>query len=772
MGNGNFQAFLESLGAFESGIDTTQTYPDSWFTYLNVFDPEKGNVDPSSVDTHNPADLAQLQYHVHNTIGFLGKYQFGEPLLIDLGYYTPAASGFYGSTATNEWKGTWTGKNGVHSKEDFMSEVQELAIREAFAMNMGVIDTYLSQAGKTLDDFLGNEFTYTQNGAENTAVVTMSGILASAHLQGPGGVAQLLLNGTVSHDEYGTNILSYMDKFGGFNNPFGSAADDFLSGSDYNETFSGEAGHNIYETGDGHDKIIITENAGGSDTITDFDVTKDVISLADFTGLTFGDLLIHDNGTGDAVITLPNNQTITLEGVNSSTVNESLFVKGPIILSWNANSGDTVIQNFNLTHDLIDLNYAFGVNNLSLYEENGSAVIEVLGNNQRLILEDVSLDDLAPFHFLKAPIEFADAFFSDNAPTNDPSEGGDETAPPPVVDDPPADDPVSDDTPPDNTPTDPNTSDTVYSYTWNWGSHEVLNQFDVSNDVIDLQSFWTSFDAIDLYNDTDGNAVIDLTTINNQTITLNGVSVDALGNQHFSGINGSISLEGTTNDNDPPPDDPTIEDPVVENPPTETNNGGDVHSFTWGWGSHTVIHNFDANQDVVDLQGFWTQYNAFSIYETSQGDTTIDLSDLNNQTITLTGVSLDSFGENNMSGVNGSYADALNDATVNDTPPTDSPDPSAPDDGDGGNETSEESPTNDDAEVFAFTWAWGSQDIVEGFDPSNDTIDLHSFWTTPDQVDIYNNSEGNAVIDLTALNNQTITVIGVSADQLDDAVGF
>ena len=90
MSDSNFQVFLESLGAFESGIDTRQTYSDSWFTYLGVFNPEKGNVDPNTVDTNNPADLAQLQYHVHNTLGFLGKYQFGEPLLIDLGYYAPA----------------------------------------------------------------------------------------------------------------------------------------------------------------------------------------------------------------------------------------------------------------------------------------------------------------------------------------------------------------------------------------------------------------------------------------------------------------------------------------------------------------------------------------------------------------------------------------------------------------------------------------------------------------------------------------------------------
>ena len=134
-------------------------------------------------------------------------------------------------------------ENGVHSKADFMTVVQELAVREAFTMNMGIIATRLEGAGKSIDDFLGQPFHYVQGGEAHVAVVTLSGILASAHLQGPGGVANLLLNGVVSHDEYGTNILSYMDKFAGYSSPFGSGSDDVLSGSDYSETFNGDSGN-------------------------------------------------------------------------------------------------------------------------------------------------------------------------------------------------------------------------------------------------------------------------------------------------------------------------------------------------------------------------------------------------------------------------------------------------------------------------------------------------------------------------------------------------
>ncbi len=44
----------------------------------------------------------------------------------------------------------------------------------------------------------------------------------------------------------------------------------------------------------------------------------------------------------------------------------------------------------------------------------------------------------------------------------------------------------------------------------------------------------------------------------------------------------------------------------------------------------------------------------------------------------------------------------------------------------------------------------------------------YSFWTSSDQVPIYNNEAGDAVIDLTEMNNQTITIEGVSADQITD----
>lgn len=153
-------------------------------------------------------------YNIENQLGFIGKYQFGEALLIDLGYYR--ANFYYGNGASrNEWQGTWTGKNGVNSKQDFLNNqnnVQETAIQEAFALNLSRINSQLGQNGLSVRQFIGQQ--------RGGVVITISGILAAAHLRGEGGVVQLLLNNQVSQDENGTSILTYLREFAGFQTPF------------------------------------------------------------------------------------------------------------------------------------------------------------------------------------------------------------------------------------------------------------------------------------------------------------------------------------------------------------------------------------------------------------------------------------------------------------------------------------------------------------------------------------------------------------------------
>ena len=59
------------------------------------------------------------KYQVINKYGYVGKYQFGESALSDLGYYVPDGSSPYVTKPNGnkvfqyQWTGTWTGKDGI-----------------------------------------------------------------------------------------------------------------------------------------------------------------------------------------------------------------------------------------------------------------------------------------------------------------------------------------------------------------------------------------------------------------------------------------------------------------------------------------------------------------------------------------------------------------------------------------------------------------------------------------------------------------------------------
>ncbi|MBW4458520.1 MAG: hypothetical protein KME55_41435 [Nostoc indistinguendum CM1-VF10] len=149
-------------------------------------------------------------YDIENALGFIGKYQFGETLLIELGYYqveNPYNGGGNG-VDKNYWRGTWKGKNEINSREEFMQNkngVQETAIKEAFSLNSNRISQILQENGRSIEQFIGQEL--------QGAKITQSGILAAAHLRGETGVTNLLLKNEVSNDEFGTSILDYLKEF-------------------------------------------------------------------------------------------------------------------------------------------------------------------------------------------------------------------------------------------------------------------------------------------------------------------------------------------------------------------------------------------------------------------------------------------------------------------------------------------------------------------------------------------------------------------------------
>ena len=122
------------------------------------------------------------RYNAVNTFGYLGKFQFGSSTLKTLGIYnlnlflnSPELQekAFLANTKRNKWKLTLE-----------------------------------------INRFTGSEI--------NGVIVTESGILASAHLAGPGNVKRYLRSfGAVGFtDAYGTGIPYYMRKFSGFDTSF------------------------------------------------------------------------------------------------------------------------------------------------------------------------------------------------------------------------------------------------------------------------------------------------------------------------------------------------------------------------------------------------------------------------------------------------------------------------------------------------------------------------------------------------------------------------
>jgi hypothetical protein len=117
-------------------------------------------------------------YFSVNDFGYLGKYQFGKETLKLIGIYTP-----------NQFL--------------YNPELQEKAFLANAQRNKWVLR-------KDIDRFVGKNI--------NGFKVTESGILAAAHLAGPGSVKKFLRsygrNGF--SDAYGTSISSYMKRFSGY----------------------------------------------------------------------------------------------------------------------------------------------------------------------------------------------------------------------------------------------------------------------------------------------------------------------------------------------------------------------------------------------------------------------------------------------------------------------------------------------------------------------------------------------------------------------------
>lgn len=121
---------------------------------------------------------SQGKYHLVNTLGYMGKYQFGKEALRAVG---------------------------IHDSTTFLNspKLQEKAFVALLAKNKWVLrDEIEKYEGKIVGG----------------VHITESGILAAAHLGGAGSVKKFFKSNGKRYlkDEYGTSLRSYMKKFGGY----------------------------------------------------------------------------------------------------------------------------------------------------------------------------------------------------------------------------------------------------------------------------------------------------------------------------------------------------------------------------------------------------------------------------------------------------------------------------------------------------------------------------------------------------------------------------
>ncbi len=207
----------------------------------------------------------KIQANVVNYLGFVG-FQFQESDLHDLDYYEYATAtvgnktypSHYVDVPTFQWadgvtafldtdlnqvseptwvtdvihwdSGRFTGKNGVGNYTDFTDPAKHMVIiKEHFDNKYHGIVSGLGARGRQLSDYLGTTVSWLglspsvsppPGDRSDEVTITMSGLLAGAHLRGAQGVVALLVDHRNHSDESGTYILQYVQDYAGYETPY------------------------------------------------------------------------------------------------------------------------------------------------------------------------------------------------------------------------------------------------------------------------------------------------------------------------------------------------------------------------------------------------------------------------------------------------------------------------------------------------------------------------------------------------------------------------
>jgi Ca2+-binding RTX toxin-like protein len=148
---------------------------------------------------------------------------------------------------------------------------------------------------------------------------------------GHGGIDAQLIEVEVTNlqnevsDNNGNNSLHGI--FNKTNYLSGNGGNDILVGANKNDVLVGGSGNDTMTGGGGHDTFVFNPNFG-KDTITDFNVSHDVIEIDHTVFSGFADLMAHTADVGGhAVISVDpsNTNTITLNGVATAALTQADF---------------------------------------------------------------------------------------------------------------------------------------------------------------------------------------------------------------------------------------------------------------------------------------------------------------------------------------------------------------------------------------------------------------------------------------------------------------
>ena len=195
--------------------------PDEWVNYEDSEEettvakynkPVTGNIKKFLTAIANKE--SSLDPEKINDLGYMGKYQFGEIALRDILKQHPGESKEdYEKRIKVYWPKNF-GKVRTASDFNFFQSrfknkgvnfwpeyKQDMAMKQLLKNNKAYLGDYV-------DKWVGKK--------KNGIKITLSGLLAGAHLLGPSNVKDFLDNGKVAKDGYGTPITEYIEKFGGY----------------------------------------------------------------------------------------------------------------------------------------------------------------------------------------------------------------------------------------------------------------------------------------------------------------------------------------------------------------------------------------------------------------------------------------------------------------------------------------------------------------------------------------------------------------------------